>query len=49
MRYSALPYAVNMILMTISDARASLAEVIDQVRITNEPVLARHSNTSPAS
>ena len=27
-----------MILMTISDARASLAEVVDQVRVTSEPV-----------
>jgi len=38
-----------MVLMTISDARAGLAEVVDQVRITGEPVYLTRRNKPVAA
>ena len=38
-----------MVLMTISDARAGLAEVVDQVRITREPVYLTRRNKPVAA
>jgi len=38
-----------MVLMTISDARAGLAEVVDQVRISGEPVYLTRRNKPVAA
>ncbi|MCL2654060.1 MAG: type II toxin-antitoxin system Phd/YefM family antitoxin [Propionibacteriaceae bacterium] len=38
-----------MVLMTISDARAGLADVVDQVRITGEPVYLTRRNKPVAA